>query len=145
MSEPRVPVTLRRHVEARAAGRCEYCRSPASISSQPFSVEHILPKARGGISTAENLALACQGCNNHKYDKIEVPDPASGDVVPVYHPRRDRWRDHFAWSDDFARILGVSRTGRATVVALHLNREGLVNLRRVLYVAGKHPPPEPDV
>ncbi len=82
MSEPRVPAALRRRVEARAAGRCEYCRSPASISSQPFSVEHILPKVRGGTSIEENLALACQGCNNHKYDKIDVTDPASGDVVP---------------------------------------------------------------
>ncbi len=145
MSEPRVPVTLKRRVDARAAGCCEYCRSPASISSQPFSVEHIFPKARGGSSTADNLALACQGCNNHKYDKIEAIDPASGDLVPVYHPRRDRWRDHFACSDDFAWILGVSATGRATVVALHLNREGLVNLRRVLHLAGKHPPLEPDV
>lgn len=142
MSEGRVPAALKRHVEARAAGHCEYCRSPASVSRQPFSVEHIIPKARGGTSTEENLALACQGCNNHKYDKIEAPDPASGDVAAIYHPRRDRWRDHFAWSDDFAQILGLSPTGRGTVVALHLNREGLVNLRRVLYVASKHPPPE---
>jgi hypothetical protein len=125
-------------------GRCEYCRSPASISSQPFSVEHIVPKARGGTSTADNLALACQGCNNHKYDKIAVRDPAGGDMVPIYHPRRDRWHDHFAWSDDFALVLGVSPTGRGTVVALHLNREGLVNLRRVLYLTGKHPPLEQD-
>jgi hypothetical protein len=142
MNEGRVPAALKRRVGERAAGRCEYCRSPASISSQPFSVEHIIPKARGGASTAENLALACQGCNNHKYDRIEARDPASGDVVSLYHPRRDRWQDHFAWSDDFARILGVSPTGRGTVT-LHLNREGLVNLRRVLYATRKHPPPEP--
>ena len=57
MSEGRVPAALKRHVEARAVGCCEYCRSPACISSQPFSVEHILPKARGGASTEENLAL----------------------------------------------------------------------------------------
>ena len=58
MSEGRVPAALKRHVEARAAGHCEYCRSPASVSRQPFSVEHIIPKARGGTSTEENLALA---------------------------------------------------------------------------------------
>jgi hypothetical protein len=34
--------------------------------------------------------------------------------------------------------------GRATVEALRLNREGLVNLRRILYAAGEHPPAEPD-
>lgn len=87
----RVSATLKRLVEERACGLCEYCRSPASFSSQPFSVEHIVPKAREGTSVPENLALAGQGCNNHKYNKISVPDPASGELVPLYHPRRDRW------------------------------------------------------
>jgi hypothetical protein len=32
--------------------------------------------------------------------------------------------------------------GRAPVEALHLNRPGLVNLRRILHAAGEHPPPE---
>lgn len=139
-SEPRIPAALRKLVEERARGLCEYCRSPASISSQPFSVEHIHPKARTGDSTAENLALACQGCNNHKYNKVDARDPASGEVVPLYHPRRDRWGDHFSWSADFTFILGISPIGRATVIALSLNRQGLMNLRRVLYMAKEHPP-----
>jgi len=37
-------------------------------------------------------------------------------------------------------IIGLTPTGRATVEVLKLNREGLVNLRQVLYAAGKHPP-----
>src|SRR5277367_3014361 len=143
MSERRVPIALRRQVGERAGGLCEYCRSPASVSSQPFAVEHIIPKVRGGESTADNLALSCQGCNNHKYDKIDGIDPAGRDVVALYHPRRDRWRDHFAWSDDFALVVGVSPTGRASIVALRLNRESVVNLRRILGRIGKHPPPEP--
>jgi hypothetical protein len=105
-------------------------------------VEHIIPRVRGGESTADNLALSCQGCNNHKYDKIEGSDPAGGKVVPLYHPRRDRWRDHFVWSDDFTLLVGLSPTGRATIVAMRLNRETVVNLRRLLGRTGKHPPPE---
>jgi len=92
----------------------------------------------------DNLALACQGCNNHKYTKTEGYDPVTGDMVPLYHPRRQRWRDHFAWNEDFTLIIGLTPTGRATVETLWLNREGLVNLRRILYALGEHPPVETD-
>jgi hypothetical protein len=60
--------------------------------------------------------------------------------VPLYHPRRHRWEDHFGWSEDFTRIIGLTPTGRATVEALLLNRSGVVNLRRLLYQHGAHPP-----
>src|SRR5262249_45320693 len=70
-------------------------------------------------------------------------DSVSGEQVPLFHPRKHRWRDHFAWSEDGTEVLGLTPTGRATVVALHLNREGLLNLRRLLFAAGEHPPPEP--
>ncbi len=100
------------------AGRCEYCRSQARYATQSFSVEHILPRAQGGATRLDNLALACQGCNNHKYDKVAAPDPVSGQLAPLYHPRRDRWDMHFAWSDDFTLIIGITPTGRATVDTL---------------------------
>jgi 5-methylcytosine-specific restriction endonuclease McrA len=35
----------------RANGLCEYCKSPANISSQPFVIEHIIPKSKGGETT----------------------------------------------------------------------------------------------
>lgn len=47
-----------------------------------------------------NLALARQGCNNHKYDRTTGRDPTSGQVVRLYHPRQDRWLEHFAWSPE---------------------------------------------
>jgi hypothetical protein len=71
------------------------------------------------------------------------PDPATGRVAPLFHPRRQRWSDHFAWNEDATLIVGLSPIGRATVSSLHLNRPELVNLRRILAAAGEHPPPEP--
>ena len=142
MSERKIPSAMRRLVGERAGERCEYCRSPAWFVPHPFSIEHVIPKSRGGEATTDNLALSCQGCNNHKYDKIEARDPALGNMAALYHPRRDRWRDHFAWNDDFSLIVGISPTGRATVVALRLNRELLVGLRRRLTKLGEHPPVE---
>ena len=130
-------------VAKRAGGACEYCKSQVRFAMQSFSIEHITPLDHGGSEDLENLAFACQGCNNHKYTKTEVRDPVTGMTVLLFHPRTQRWRDHFVWSSDFTRILGMTPTGRATVEALFLNRDGLVNLRRALYALGEHPPAEP--
>lgn len=138
--QPRVSEQLRARVAARAGDRCEYCLSPARYATQRLSVEHAAPRAKGGTSAFANLALSCQGCNNHKYNHTEVPDPVSGALVPLYNPRQHRWAEHFAWSADTLLIVGTSPTGRATVEALHLNRPGVVNLRHLLVAAGEHPP-----
>ena len=143
MPDQPVTVRLRRLVEARACGCCEYCLSQARFATQPFSVEHIIARSQGGPTDVDNLALACQGCNNHKYIRTEGRDPVSGASAPLYHPRRQRWHEHFAWNDDFTLIIGLTPVGRATVETLRLNREGLVNLRRVLVAMGEHPPEEP--
>jgi hypothetical protein len=142
MTERRVTAEEKRNVVRRAGGCCEYCRSQQRFGTEPFSAEHIEPRSEGGKTVLENLALSCQGCNNHKFTKAESHDPVTGEAVPLYHPRKQRWEDHFAWSVDFTEVVGLTPIGRATVVALHLNREGLVNLRRVLYAVGEHPPPE---
>jgi hypothetical protein len=144
MADDRVSQTLRREVVGRARGCCEYCRSQERFAMQAFSVEHIDPRSRAGATTADNLAYACQGCNNHKYNRTHGPDPVTGEAVPLFHPRRQSWRDHFAWTADGATVVGLSPTGRATVEALRLNRDGLVNLRRLLFAAGEHPPPDLD-
>ncbi|MDQ2996912.1 MAG: HNH endonuclease [Chloroflexota bacterium] len=141
MPEQRISAELRQHVTERANGSCEYCRSQARYATQPFSVEHMTPRAKGGSTTLENLALACQGCNNHKYDEVEALDPVSGERVPLYHPRHDGWNTHFTWSDDFTLIIGLTPTGRATIATLFLNRDGVVHLRWLLYTIGEHPPP----
>jgi hypothetical protein len=61
--------------------------------------------------------------------------------VELFHPRQQQWREHFAWDERFERILGLTASGRATVEALQLNRVELVNLRKLLYATGEHPPP----
>lgn len=127
-------------VAERAKGCCEYCQCQALFSPDSFSIEHIVPRSRAGTSQLSNLALACQGCNNRKYTSVEAVDPVTGETVPLYHPRSQRWIDHFAWSPDYASILGLTPTGRATVEKLQLNRSGVVNLRRALHAVDKHPP-----
>jgi hypothetical protein len=105
-----------------------------------FAVEHVVPRSRGGETRLDNLALSCQGCNNRKYTKTKGRDPKTGKMAPLYDPRRQRWTDHFTWTENLLFIVGLTPTGRATVEELEVNREGLVNLRRVLADVGEHPP-----
>jgi len=136
----RVSASLKKRVRDRAAGRCEYCQTQESFSPQSFSIEHFIPRSKGGETKLENLVLSCQGCNNHKYTKTTGIDPLTGQSVPLFNPRQRDWQKHFSWNDDFTRIVGLTAIGRATVETLKLNRPGLLNLRSVLFAAGEHPP-----
>lgn len=101
-----------------------------------------MPRSRGGPTSQENLAFSCQGCNNAKYTKVEAVDPVTRERVPLFHPRNQSWEENFTWNEDYTLVVGVTPSGRATVAALDLNRPSLVNLRRVLYAMGEHPPVE---
>jgi hypothetical protein len=140
MSAKRVSARQRQQVISRAKGFCEYCRCPDSFSSDPFSIDHIRPRARGGKTILRNLAYACQGCNGKKLVKTEAVDPFTGKVITLFNPRRQQWTKHFGWNEDFTWIIGLTPCGRTTVDALDLNRKGIVNLRRLLKKAGYHPP-----
>lgn len=78
-----------------ACRRCEYCQSQEFFAIQPFSTEHIFPRSKGGETTTDNLAFACQGCNGHKYNKVQSHDNVTGKMAALFHPRRQKWSDHF--------------------------------------------------
>lgn len=145
MSDKRIPAELRRLVTNRAQNCCEYCRLQSCFSADSFTVDHILPWASGGQTVFENLSLCCHGCNQHKSTKTFAIDPATELPAAVFNPRQQSWEEHFAWNDDFTLIIGLTATGRATIEALWLNRNGLVNLRRALYAVGGHPPKLPKL
>ena len=58
----RVPVS-RRGVLRRDGGRCAYCARNAT------TIDHVLPRSRGGKDTWENLVACCLKCNNSKGDR----------------------------------------------------------------------------
>lgn len=135
-----IPAELKQAVIERAQGRCEYCQCRADHATETFAVEHIIPLSRGGQTELLNLALACSGCNGHKYNRIVGTDPLNNEAATLFHPRRERWREHFGWNEDYTRVIGLTPIGRATVAALQMNRAAVINIREVLYWAGKHPP-----
>jgi len=108
MTEGKPTERLKQAVSKNVGGICEYYRSRRDYSPDPFSVEHIHPRARGGVDTPENLALSCHGCNGHKHAKTEALDPVIREHVPLFHPRQQQWREHFESGDDFTLIIGLT-------------------------------------
>lgn len=140
MPRSHISQALREEVAAEAGYRCGYCLTPQSFTAMPMHVEHIIPIAAGGTSEKDNLWLACPLCNGHKGARTHGVDPKTGESVPLFNPRRQRWHDHFRWSEDGTRIIGLTPTGRATVNTLQMNNDYLVRARRRWVAVGWHPP-----
>jgi hypothetical protein len=140
MIRNRIPPELRDRVRQQAGDRCGYCLSRQEYVWGTLEVEHIVPLADGGADAEENLWLACRPCNSHKSSQTEAMDPETGQGVPLFNPRTQVWREHFAWSEDGTRIIGLTAIGRATVVALRLNDTRLVAIRQRWVEVGWHPP-----
>jgi HNH endonuclease len=107
----------------------------------PLTLDHIVPRAAWYDSATpaldpddpDNLAAACWECNViGKHARTHAADPFSGVVVPLFHPRHDRWRDHFEWSSDFIMLNGRTPIGWATIRALGLNGARYRAQRRLL-------------
>lgn len=140
MSRKYISKQTKKTVIERALARCEYCQSWMKNAIHPFNIDHIIPLDKEGDSDLENLALSCGGCNSFKANRTTAVDPVTKQNVPLYHPRIDKWQDHFAWSNDYLEVMGLTPTGRATVEILKLNRLGLINIRRLTKIIGEHPP-----
>jgi hypothetical protein len=140
MADSYISKSIQRLVKDQSKGYCEYCCSPEAVSTQSFHLDHIVPSSKGGKSEFSNLAYCCGGCNGYKYDKIQSIDPFSKQPTSLFHPREHKWPEHFQWSSDDLTIEGISPIGRATIDLLQLNRIGNINLRKLLKLAGLHPP-----
>ena len=108
----------------------------------PLVVDHIVPKALGGGDNPDNLCAACYRCNEFKGIETHDLDPVNGEFVPLFNPRLHSWGEHLAWANGGTHIVGRTAIGRATVLALRLNNEYVVEAR-VLWIARQwHPPAE---
>lgn len=92
----------RRTVFARDGQRCQYCGQAAE------SIDHVMPRSRGGTHTWDNVVAACRRCNTHKEDRL----PHEVGFVLRHQPTAPRQR---VWllamcggaPDDWAPYLGA--------------------------------------
>jgi len=57
--------------------------------------------------------------------------------VPLFHPRRDRWDEHFEWRGPI--VVGLTPGGRATILVLDMNDGDIVEIRVNLIAEGHFP------
>ena len=129
-----ISAALRRLVYERAGGCCEYCLISESAVLAVHEVDHVISQKHGGPTKADNLALSCALCNKFKGSDLSSLDADTGQIVPLYNPRRDLWSDHFQLSS--GQFVPLTPTGRVTVRVLQLNKPDRTEERKLLIAAG---------
>jgi 5-methylcytosine-specific restriction endonuclease McrA len=135
-----IPVQLRQQIIECDHARCAYCQSPEALMGVTFEIEHILPLSLGGETIFDNLCFSCPTCNRHKANRIVALDPETDTEIPIFHPRKQHWNDHFAWNENVVTLIGTTAAGRATMEMLQMNRPVIVQLRRYWVALKLHPP-----
>ncbi len=89
---------------------CQYCGTP--LTTETYSVDHIVPRSRGGVSEWENMVACCKDCNSKKGNRtpreagmrlIKAPDePSAHDVrfrfrLHIRNPRPE-WESYLYWN-----------------------------------------------
>jgi hypothetical protein len=140
MSDTYIPADVRRMVVDRAARACEYCLLAGEDYPNTFHVDHVIGEKHGGPTEPCNLALSCPECNTAKGSDIATINWPTSDVIRLFNPRHDDWREHFALAG--AVIEGLTDIGRGTVRLLQFNDPDRVELREALVAGGRYPSPE---
>jgi hypothetical protein len=140
--------SLRQQIRQRAYFLCEYCHSSEAASASLFTIDHLVPQSLGGTDKADNLALACHRCNGRRYNFTEGFDPITQSSQALFNPRQENWSEHFIWSENGEKILGLTPIGRATVERLDMNDEHhddrSIQRARKLWIRGSWHPPNGD-
>jgi hypothetical protein len=123
-------------VAQRAGFRCEYCLIHEDDVAFSHEADHVVSRQHGGATTADNLAYACMICNRLKGANIGSVTQ-SGGVVRLFHPRLDRWVDHFRLGG--AVIEPLTDIGEATARLLRFNTVERVTERAALRRLSRYP------
>ena len=78
----------RRNIFLRDSNTCQYCGRRHDPSE--LTLDHVVPRSRGGVSSWENLVLACVECNDRKGSRL----PSEAGMRLVREPKRPEWATH---------------------------------------------------
>lgn len=77
----------RRNVLMRDRYTCQYCFHGCNTST--ITIDHVMPRSRGGKTTWDNVVAACHPCNRKKADRT----PEESGMLLAKKPRRPTWVD----------------------------------------------------
>lgn len=132
-----IPEPMRQELYQQAEYRCEYCRLPQTFAYHTHEIDHIYAEKHGGQTVFENLCVACADCNRHKGSNLCSLDSKTGEVVTLYHPRRQGWQEHFYLNQE-GFIGTLTPNARVTAHVLRFNRLELAIDRAKLIKLGKY-------
>ncbi len=98
----------RKALVKRDKSTCQYCGK--HLSSVNVTIDHVLPRAQGGITSYSNCVVACQACNNYKADK--TPEQAKmilrrKPTHPTFSSIRNAVDSQEHWHKDWDDFLNV--------------------------------------
>ncbi|MBU0755943.1 MAG: HNH endonuclease [Planctomycetes bacterium] len=85
-------VFSRRNLFRRDRFTCQYCK--ARPGTETLTIDHILPKSRGGKTTWENCVLACLACNIRKGSQT----PEEANMSLQTRPKKPVWSPFYAFT-----------------------------------------------
>src|SRR5580698_7827532 len=71
----------RKNILLRDRNTCQYCST--ALPSGELTLDHVIPRSRGGLSTWENLVACCHSCNRRKGNQL----PHEANMKPSREPR----------------------------------------------------------
>jgi hypothetical protein len=132
-----VSAELRRLVDARADGLCEYCLIAEADTFFGCEIDHVISEKHGGPTDSDNLAVACVCCNQAKGSDIGSIHWESGTFIRFFNPRTDWWSDHFTLVD--YRIEPLTTIGAVTARIFGFNRTERLLERQALARVNRYP------
>lgn len=53
--------------------RCWWCPLSRELPAEELTIDHLIPRSKGGSNSLENLRLACRSCNSSRRDSLYPP------------------------------------------------------------------------
>ena len=92
----------RKNILLRDRNTCQYCGK--SMPSSELTLDHVMPRSRGGLSTWENLVACCHPCNRSKGNQLATEagmkllrEPRAFSLHTSRHIMRMLWRSDAKW------------------------------------------------
>ncbi|MDR0534958.1 MAG: HNH endonuclease [Puniceicoccales bacterium] len=105
----------RRNVYLRDGFRCQYCGGV--FDERELTLDHVIPRDRGGRTAWENIVTACARCNARKSDRL----PAQAGMVLRQPPARPKWHA-------FLSVLATREEARPWLPFIGNSRSSWLNL-----------------
>jgi 5-methylcytosine-specific restriction endonuclease McrA len=103
----------RKNIFIRDNHKCQYCLD--TFKTSELTLDHVLPRSKGGKTSWENIVSACKKCNHAKSNRIDIK-PVKMPVRPNFYQmlgnknftlsiHHEVWLKYLNWPDEYVRMV----------------------------------------